>query len=100
MPLYNPVTDATLTTSDITTNDVSTTKHGFAPKVTDVSKFLKGDGTWATVTASTPDTIVTRNVTIADTTVAASYAAYVPDELEVGNTFFFELASTGILEIG
>jgi hypothetical protein len=37
-----------MTTSDITTNDVSTAKHGFAPKApNDTTKFLRGDGTWA-----------------------------------------------------
>jgi len=37
-----------LTLSDNTTNDVSTTKHGFAPKApNDTTKFLRGDGTWA-----------------------------------------------------
>jgi hypothetical protein len=37
-----------MTTSDITTNDVSTAKHGFAPKApNDTAKFLRGDGTWA-----------------------------------------------------
>lgn len=42
------VTDANLSTSDVTTNDVSTTKHGFAPKApNDTTKFLRGDGTWA-----------------------------------------------------
>jgi hypothetical protein len=42
------VTDANLVTSDITTNDVSTSKHGFAPKApNDTTKFLRGDGTWA-----------------------------------------------------
>lgn len=46
------VTDANMTTSDITTNDVSTAKHGFAPKApNDTAKFLRGDGTWATVPA-------------------------------------------------
>jgi len=41
------VTDANLTTSDITTNNVSTTKHGFVPKApNDTTKFLRGDGTW------------------------------------------------------
>ena len=40
--------DATLTTSDITTNDVSTTKHGFAPKApNDATKYLNGLGAWA-----------------------------------------------------
>lgn len=43
------ITDANLSTSDITTNDVSTTKHGFVPKApNDTSKYLRGDGTWAT----------------------------------------------------
>lgn len=42
------VTDANLTTTDITTNNVSTAKHGFAPKApNDTTKFLRGDGTWA-----------------------------------------------------
>lgn len=42
------VTDDNLSTSDITTNDVSTAKHGFAPKApNDTAKFLRGDGTWA-----------------------------------------------------
>lgn len=42
------VTDALLSTSDITTNDVSTTKHGFAPKApNDATKFLNGVGAWA-----------------------------------------------------
>ena len=46
------VTDANLTTTDITTNDVSITKHGFVPKApNDTAKFLRGDATWATVPA-------------------------------------------------
>ena len=32
---------------------VSTSGNGLAPKVTDTSKFLKGDGTWATPTNTT-----------------------------------------------
>ncbi len=54
MPYVPPPSgsDATLTTSDITTNDVSTSKHGFAPKITNTANFLKGDGTWASPTAS------------------------------------------------
>ena len=42
------VTDANLVTSDITTNDVSTAKHGFVPKApNNTTTFLRGDGTWA-----------------------------------------------------
>jgi len=41
--------EGALSLSDVTTNDVSTTKHGFAPKApNDVLKFLRGDATWAT----------------------------------------------------
>jgi hypothetical protein len=43
------VTDANLSTSDITTNNVSTSKHGFAPKLPgNTTTFLRGDGTYAT----------------------------------------------------
>lgn len=47
-PAWDQVTDADLSTSDVTTNDVSTSKHGFAPKApNDTTKFLRGDATWA-----------------------------------------------------
>ena len=36
--------------NNITYNVVSTTENGLAPKVTNTSNFLKGDGTWATPT--------------------------------------------------
>ena len=43
-----PITESVLSLSDVTTGDVSTTKHGFAPKApNDTSKYLRGDGTWA-----------------------------------------------------
>jgi hypothetical protein len=46
------VTDANLTTTDITTNNVSTSKHGFAPKApNDATKFLDGTGVWSTPAA-------------------------------------------------
>lgn len=49
------VLDSELSLSDITTNDVSTTKHGFAPKAPDdTTKFLRGDGTWSTPISQTP----------------------------------------------
>jgi hypothetical protein len=48
-------TDANISMSDITTNDVSTTKHGFAPKAPNVTtQFLSGDGTWRTPSGGTP----------------------------------------------
>lgn len=42
------LTEAGQTLADNTTNDVSTTKHGYAPKApNDATKFLRGDATWA-----------------------------------------------------
>ena len=44
------VTDANLTTTDVTTNNVSTSKHGFAPKSpNDGTRFLDGLGAYDTV---------------------------------------------------
>ena len=41
------IVEADLTLADNTTNDVSTTKHGFVPKApNDTSKILRGDGAW------------------------------------------------------
>jgi len=46
-------TDATLTFTDITTNDVSTTKHGFAPKGDGTTtKFLNANGAYSTPAGS------------------------------------------------
>ncbi|WP_448510340.1 hypothetical protein, partial [Immundisolibacter sp.] len=44
--LTNPVTEDTLNLSDTTTNDFSTTKHGFVPKGTNAGNCLKDNGTW------------------------------------------------------
>ena len=45
-------TDANISMSDITTNDVSITKHGFVPKApNDSTKYLNGLGAWATITS-------------------------------------------------
>lgn len=53
MPFYpdpliiGTIEEADFSLSDVTTNDVSTTKHGFCPKGTNVGNFLKDDGTYA-----------------------------------------------------
>ena len=45
--------------SDTTYNVVSTGSNGLAPKVTNTSGFLRGDGTWATPTNTTYGTVST-----------------------------------------
>lgn len=75
----NGLVETGLTLSDNTTNDVSTTKHGFVPKApNDTTKFLRGDGTWDVPTFTDPSgwtTIVksanqdvTNNATLQDDT--------------------------------
>jgi len=47
----NAPSDANLSTSDITTNNASTTKHGFLKKLSNVAtEFMNGAGNWATPT--------------------------------------------------
>lgn len=51
---YAKVKDSDLSLSDITTNNVSSTAHGFAPKFpNNTTTFLRGDGTYAAPSAST-----------------------------------------------
>lgn len=52
-PAWDQVTDADLSTSDITTNNVATTKHGFAPKLpNDATKYLDGTGAYTVPSGS------------------------------------------------
>jgi hypothetical protein len=45
--------EGALSLSDVTTNNVSTSKHGFVPKApNDTTVFLRGDGTWAVPSGS------------------------------------------------
>jgi hypothetical protein len=66
-----------LSLSDNTTNDVSITKHGFAPKApNDTTKFLRGDATWAvpnnnegwSIIVKSANQDVTNNATLQDDT--------------------------------
>jgi hypothetical protein len=55
------ITEAKLSISDNTTKDVSASAHGFVPKApNDTTKFLRGDGSWASpfVSGYTPPTVV------------------------------------------
>lgn len=53
VPSWSAVVEADITLADNTTNDVSTTKHGFVPKApNDTTKFLRGDATWSVVSSA------------------------------------------------
>lgn len=66
-PSWQAPTDADLSTSDITTNNVSITKHGFAPKAPNVAtQYLDGTGAYSTPAG------LTNPITYIDGTVAAA----------------------------
>lgn len=60
-----PVTDATISTSDITTNNASTSKHGWLKKLSgNATDYLGGDGNFTALPAAVTDaTITTTDVT-------------------------------------
>lgn len=48
LAVLNAVTESEITLADVTTDNVSITKHGFTPKApNDVTKFLNGSGAWS-----------------------------------------------------
>ena len=68
------ITDANLSTSDITTNNATTAKHGFLPKLdNNTAHFLDGQGGWTTPSggglAYNNSTITTTNLTCAEDNV-------------------------------
>lgn len=76
-PAYASVKDSDLSTTDITTNNVSTSKHGFTPKApADTSQFLRGDASWATAFPQVSQGRLTLTsgvpVTVSDVTGAAT----------------------------
>lgn len=81
MELLNPkaastVSDASLSTSDITTNNVSSTKHGFAPKSpADATQFLNGGATNAYASVKDSDLSLTD---ITTNNVSTSKHGFVP----------------------
>jgi hypothetical protein len=50
--LVNPVKDSSIVFTDITTNNFSTTKHGFVPKGTGLGYVLRDDGNWVSATSA------------------------------------------------
>ena len=52
-PAWAGIGDGDLTLTDVTTNNSSSSKHGFLPKLANTgTKYLRDDGTWQTVTTN------------------------------------------------
>lgn len=94
-------TDATITTTDVTTNDATTTKHGWFPKLpTATGKYLRDDFSWQSVVAAQPDIPLSLLGPSVDETVTAGYSAYVSEYYEIADQKYLELGDGGIFEIG
>jgi hypothetical protein len=64
------IDDATLPMSNITTNDVSTSQHGFAPKLpNDATKYLDGTGAYSTPSGGGGGSFAIATGTISDITL-------------------------------
>ena len=71
---FSKVHDADLAVTDITTNNVSTSAHGFVPKApNDSTKVFRGNGTWGTSGGTTTNTPKYTLVTSAFSTTSQSY---------------------------
>jgi len=69
------ISDATISTTDITTNNVSITKHGFAPKAPNIAtQYLDGTGAYSTPTGMVLQ-VVSTTKTDTSTITSATFAA-------------------------
>jgi hypothetical protein len=81
MPLYNPagatVTDATIATTDVTTNNASTSKHGWLKKLDNsATNFMNGQGAWAAPSGSGAPMTLTEALLGADVTMVTADTFY------------------------
>lgn len=80
-------TDATITFTDITTNDVSAAKHGFMPKLPNTAtKFWRDDGTYQTISGG-GDALVANPLSQFASTTSDQLATVLSDENGSGGGF-------------
>ena len=86
----NSITEAKQILADNTTNDVSTSKHGYAPKLpNNTTQFLRGDGTYASPSVSLSVQTVTSSASVTPTSgndlvVITAQAAALTMEIPTG----------------
>lgn len=85
--LLSTITEANITLADNTTNDVSTTKHGFVPKGTNTGKFLKDDGTWDAIPGG-GDALTSSSLAQFAATTSAQLRGVLSDETGSGLAVF------------
>lgn len=79
------VAESNLNFTDITTGDVSTSKHGLVPKApNDTGKYLRGDGTWAGGTAGIAVYSASGATLSLTTTANQKVVVWAKGELDIG----------------
>lgn len=81
------ITEAMQVLADNTTNNFSTTKHGYVPKGTNVGSFLKDDGTWAAPSGS-GDALTTNPLSQFAATTSLQLKGVLSDETGSGAAVF------------
>ena len=81
------VTEAMQVLADNTTQDFSTTKHGYVPKGTNTGKYLKDDGTWD-APAGAGDALTTDPLSQFAATTSAQLAGVISNETGSGALVF------------
>jgi hypothetical protein len=90
------VTEVKQSITDNTTGNVSTGNHGYAPKITNTAGYLKGDGTWGTVTASQPDIPQTLRLPTTNETIAVDTSAVVVGDYAIPSGYVLDILSNAV----
>lgn len=88
--------DANLITTDVTTNNTSTLKHGFAPKLSgNPLQFLNGEGNWTTSPSATVNSYISQDfVSQTSVVVTHNFGAYPVVQVLVGGAVFVPFTIT------
>ena len=94
------VTDATIATTDVTTNNASTTKHGWFPKLpTPAGLYFKDDLSVGTPSAALPELVQTKMVSTDNQIVAGGYTSTIELSYEIATGFVTEVGIGAVLAI-
>lgn len=101
LPTFSSVVEDDISLSNVTTNDVTSVQHGFAPRLSgNANTFFTGTGTYAQVTEAG---LSLSNVTNND--VSASQHGFVPRLVGNANTFFnatgaYSVPTVSVTQVG
>lgn len=79
----------------------SSTEAGIVPSSGGgTTKYLRADGTFATVTSTAPDIALSLVAPSIDETITAGYSAYISGTYEIASSFMLDILTDSVFEIG